>query len=121
MSKKAITIIIIILIVVVGVLYFLLNNKPAETPEPNNNQQNETSSGTNSGNQQPNTNNPKYNIQGMQIEILKQGSGAEAKNGDSVTVNYTGTLDNGTVFDSSLKPGRQPLEFTLGEGRGIKG
>jgi len=42
-----------------------------------------------------------------------------AKNGDTVRVHYTGTLDNGTEFDSSL--GREPLEFTLGAGGLISG
>ena len=39
--------------------------------------------------------------------------------GDSVKVNYTGTLDDGSVFDSS--EGREPLEFTAGAGQMIKG
>ena len=42
---------------------------------------------------------------------------AEAKNGDIVQVDYTGTLENGTVFDTSV--GGEPLEFTLGEGKMI--
>ena len=42
---------------------------------------------------------------------------AEAKNGDIVQVDYTGTLEDGTVFDTSV--GGEPLEFTLGEGRMI--
>ncbi len=44
---------------------------------------------------------------------------AAAKDGDVVQVNYTGTLADGTVFDSSV--GRTPLEFTVGAGQVIPG
>jgi len=40
---------------------------------------------------------------------------AQAKKGDTVKVHYTGKLDDGTVFDSSLE--REPLQFTIGEGQ----
>ncbi len=43
----------------------------------------------------------------------------QAKSGDTVLVHYTGTLDDGTVFDSSLE--REPLEFTLGEKQVVPG
>ena len=45
----------------------------------------------------------------------------KVQNGDTVTVNYTGRLVNGTVFDSSLNEGREPLVAKLGEGNLIKG
>lgn len=56
----------------------------------------------------------------MQIEDLVVGEGAEATAGQSVSVHYTGTLTDGTKFDSSLDRG-QPFDFPLGGGRVIKG
>jgi peptidylprolyl isomerase len=43
----------------------------------------------------------------------------QAKQGDTVRVHYTGTLDDGTVFDSSQ--GHAPLEFTIGQHKVIPG
>ena len=58
---------------------------------------------------------------GLLIEDIIVGDGHEAKDHNKVVVNYTGTLENGSVFDSSLKPGRDPFTFTLGVGSVIKG
>ena len=95
MDKKVlITGVIIILIIVVAGVYFLLqNNSPSNNYEM---------------------------IQGMKVEILKQGTGAQAKTGDTVTVNYVGALENGIKFDSSIDR-ETPFPFTLGENRVIKG
>jgi len=49
------------------------------------------------------------------------GTGAAAKAGDSVTVNYVGALTNGTVFDASANHGTSGFTFTLGAGQVIKG
>jgi len=44
-----------------------------------------------------------------------------SKSGDQMTMQYTGKLTNGKVFDSSRNPGRQAFQFTLGVGQVIKG
>jgi FKBP-type peptidyl-prolyl cis-trans isomerase 2 len=46
---------------------------------------------------------------------------SKIKNGDVVTVHYTGRLEDGSVFDSSLNEGREPITVKLGEGTLIKG
>lgn len=58
---------------------------------------------------------------GFKIEVLKQGTGDRVtKAGDGISVHYTGTLENGTKFDSSIDSG-QPFKFDLGVGQVIKG
>lgn len=58
---------------------------------------------------------------GLVIEEFAAGQGDRvAGNGDKVAVHYTGRLDDGTVFDSSV-PRKQPISFVLGTGRVIKG
>lgn len=56
----------------------------------------------------------------LKSEDVKVGTGKEAKSGNKVSVNYKGTLNNGTEFDSSYKR-NEPFEFTLGAGSVIKG
>lgn len=60
------------------------------------------------------------NPSGLQILDLVKGSGGAPKKGQNVSVEYTGWLEDGTMFDSSYK-GPQALQFSLGHGRVIKG
>ncbi len=57
---------------------------------------------------------------GLKIQDLKIGTGLEAKKGYTISVNYVGTLENGTKFDSSYDRG-QSFQFILGAGQVIEG
>jgi FKBP-type peptidyl-prolyl cis-trans isomerase len=57
--------------------------------------------------------------EGLVYADIECGTGAEAKPGDTLTVHYTGTLEDGTEFDSSV--GGEPFPFVLGNGDVIQG
>lgn len=57
---------------------------------------------------------------GLKYVDLTKGAGASPQTGQTVSVNYTGTLENGKKFDSSYDHGR-PFEFRIGTGSVIKG
>lgn len=57
---------------------------------------------------------------GLEYQIIMPGYGKQPKAGDLVTVHYIGTLQDGSIFDSSRKRG-EPISFTLGKGQVIKG
>lgn len=103
MSKKIlITSVIIIVIIGLG-LYLMLNSNKISSNSKSNS-----------------TNGTTYEIQGMKVEILKNGSGVPAKVDDRVTTHYVGTFQNGKEFDSSI--GRnEPFTFQLGADKVIKG
>lgn len=62
---------------------------------------------------------PAETVTELQIKDKVVGKGATAKAGDSITVDYTGWLMDGTKFDSSI--GRAPLPFVVGAGQMIEG
>jgi peptidylprolyl isomerase len=58
--------------------------------------------------------------QTLQVEELQSGDGKEVVKGALITTHYTGWLEDGTVFDSSVEKGR-PFQCVIGTGRVIKG
>lgn len=67
-----------------------------------------------------NLENNNQNQMELKKEIVTEGSGDQVvKSGDTITVDYTGVLEDGTQFDSSI--GRAPFTFTIGQGSVIQG
>jgi FKBP-type peptidyl-prolyl cis-trans isomerase len=109
MKNKTILYFLIVLVVVIVLVFITINKKEEPATPVVGTEQN-----------MPST----QQVQGVKITILKEGTGDVAKSGDTVAMNYTGKLVDGTVFDSNVDPkfGHvQPFIFTLGAGQVIKG
>ena len=107
--KIIVSVIIVIGVIILGV--FLLKSSKGNTPGVNNNSSSQNSM-------------QKINA-GVTAEIIKEGTGDRAvKEGDTISVNYTGLLENGTVFDSNVDPKFNHVEsfqLTVGVTRVIEG
>lgn len=105
----------IIVICLIGlIVYALLNKGPEVNP----------SEVINNTTTAPATINNEQTIKNQTNPTTKKSMEQTAKNGDTLVMNYTGRLTNGTVFDSNVDPkfGHvQPFTFTLGAGQVIKG
>ncbi len=66
------------------------------------------------------TPNPVLETKELVVSDQTLGTGREVKSGDTISIHYTGTLQDGTVFDSSRTRG-QPFETKIGVGQLIKG
>ena len=106
--KKVLGIIIILIILAFGFYFLWQGQKEDEVQESE--QTEEMSENQDIQNEN----------QGLQIEVLTEGVGEEVKSGDNVSVHYTGILEDGSKFDSSLDRG-SPFVFTVGIGQVIKG
>ena len=80
-----------------------------------------TTSTTNTNPQTTTTSMPTENVTQLQVTDETVGTGDTAISGDSVTVNYVGSLTNGTVFDASASHGSTGFTFNLGAGQVIQG
>ena len=107
-GKKKIILIGIILIVAIGIVLSLKNKTKKEELNAND-VENATKTETN-----------KIMSDTLQIKDSVEGTGKAVVNGNTVVVHYTGTLENGTVFDSSLKR-NTPFSFRVGGGEVIRG
>jgi len=99
----------VIVIIVIGILVFITINKKDEPA---------TADVVGTGQENMQT------IEGVKISITKEGTGDVAKSGDTVAMNYTGKLADGTVFDSNVDPKFnhvEPFVFTIDGGMVIKG
>ncbi len=114
--------IIIFAIVIAVLVYITINKKIDNSPIT------QTGQGTAADLQagQPQNTNMQniQQLEGVKVTLLKEGTGEAAKVGDTVAMNYLGTLADGTAFDSNVDPKFkhvEPFVFTLGAGQVIKG
>lgn len=117
MVKNILIVVLILVFVGVAVYFFARKSNNADqalniSPSPS-----ASSSPISSGSASPMPSIPMDKISGQDLVV---GTGATAKAGDKVKVNYIGTLLDGTKFDSSYDRGT-PFEFTLGAGQVIQG
>jgi len=122
MKKGAIITILLVVLIVAAIVWYSKGSTSQEVVQ--NEYTSQETQSTVSKEETTNTYTSMTTDSGLEITHLAEGSGAEAKNGDMVTVNYTGTLTNGTTFDSNVDPKFnhvEPFSFMLGAGMVIKG
>lgn len=105
---------IISLVLILGVVFLLTQQKPAYVLPDLDNSPLPTAT--------PILNQTKDNnmVTELKIEDITEGTGPEVKSGDTIVINYKGTLLDGTKFDSSYDRG-QPFETQIGVGMVIQG
>jgi peptidylprolyl isomerase len=119
MNTKTLIGAVVGIVVIIVIVWISRSHGPSQPAQATDQMQTATGSATDQGGLETGT-----QSDGLQVTTTKQGTGAAAANGNTVTVNYTGTLEDGTIFDSNVDPkfGHvQPFSFKLGAGQVIKG
>ena len=118
-QNKTGTIILILFLLagVIGVGYLFMNPSIAKNQLENKTQ---SSAVANSAVQSKAATKPAEDVKELKTEDLKVGEGVEVKSGDTISINYKGTLLDGTEFDSSYKRNK-PFETKIGVGQVIQG
>lgn len=118
--------IIIIAIIIVALILFLIRKEKAGAPTDESlpdEQTGQVEKNTGDGQDQQVEGSNKINTKPMELEtkITKEGTGdRNVRAGDTISVHYTGKLEDGTKFDSSIDRGT-PFTFTIGQGQVIQG
>lgn len=127
MSKNLVPILIVFVVIFVGgfAVYLIMNQKPNTgtlntTPTNNSFAPVTPTAGQSSPTPVPTIISTQNFPDGLKVEDEKIGTGAAVKSGDTISINYLGTLTNGEKFDSSYDRG-QPFETQIGVGQVIKG
>ncbi len=107
--------ILIVLILGVGVFFLVKNMK--NNPEPQTEQMSEENTNQENSELKEEGN---QEVTEIMMTVVKEGTGEVSANGDTVLVHYSGYLEDGTKFDSSVDRGT-PFEFTIGAGQVISG
>jgi len=125
MKSTNIGIIIVVVLVAGGMLFTFMNNKgKSEVKGAYAEASSETKEETITQNKATTTmatSTPIAPLTDLQMKDEVVGTGATAKKGDSVTVQYVGALTNGKIFDASKNRGDAGFEFVIGAGKVIKG
>lgn len=120
MKKQTIITLVAVVVLAVIIVYTKMHYQPKEAPIEVGTTENYEETGGMQGNESTTTNQTgtsmndtaTTNATGLTKTTTKEGTGAPAVAGDTVTVNYTGMFTDGKVFDTSI--GKQPFSFQLG-------
>jgi peptidylprolyl isomerase len=115
-KTRTIALIIFLIAGLGGIGYLFMNPKVAQSQLENKTQLTTTSP-------KPTSTTPAkegVDVKELKLEDIKVGEGKEVKSGDTISINYKGTLLDGTEFDSSYKRNK-PFETKIGVGQVIKG